>query len=342
VNRVASIVVAGVAAFLSILAIAFLLGNDPAQAATIVARGSFGSWYAIGETLLKATPLIFTALAVVIAFRGGLWNIGAEGQFLAGAIAGTGCSLVLPSSSLSSVIAICAGVAGGAAWAAIAALLKIRRGVPEVLSTILLNFLAVFLLGWLVTGPMQEGNAQYPQSEAIAEASRLVPVGATRLHAGFAIAVACAIALAWLLRRTRFGLLVRAIGANRPAARWAGVDIDMIALQAMLLSGGLAGAGGAVEVLGVTHRLFERFAAGYGYTAIAVALLAALHPLGTIVASIFFAAIVTGSGELQRSIGMPSSVAVVAQGIAIVLVAALSRIDLPRFAGTSADAEEMR
>lgn len=328
-NRIASIVVAGLVAFLSIPLIALMLGHDPAAAASTLIRGAAGSLYAGGETLLKATPLIFTALAVLLAFRAGLWNIGAEGQFIAGAIATTAASLALPDSPLSSVAAIVAGFIAGAAWASLAALLRLRRGVPEVLSTILLNFVAIYLLGWLVNGPLQERGAQYPQTDAIAEESRLLLLGSTRLHAGFFIAVVTSLVVAWTLFRTRFGLRMRAVGSNPSASRWAGVGVDAIVMRTMLLSGGLAGAGGAIEVLGVTHRLFERFAAGHGYTAIAVALLAALNPAGVLAAAAFFAAIVTGSGELQRSIGMPANVAMVAQGVAIVLVAVLSRASFP-------------
>lgn len=317
------IFISSVLAVLSIAAFGALLGIDPARVLRTITRGAFGSSYAWSETLLKMVPLLLTALSVTIAFRGGAWNIGAEGQFLIGATTALFMARILPPSGIACVLAIAAGAIGGAFWSGIAAMLRITRNTPEVLSTILLNFVAIHFLGYLITGPMQESSRRYPQSEAVDPATTLETIGSGRLHYGIFVALALAAAAWWMIFRSRFGLRLRSIGANASAAAWAGVDVKRTLMTSMLLSGAVAGIAGSIELLGVTHRLYDRFAAGYGYTAIAVALLAALHPLGAIGSAFFFAALSTGSGELQRALAMPSTVALLAQGVAIVLLLAV-------------------
>ncbi|MGH9458355.1 MAG: ABC transporter permease, partial [Thermoanaerobaculia bacterium] len=209
-------------------------------------------------------------------------------------------------------------------WAGIALALRAWRNAPEVLTTILLNFVALHLLGWLVNGPMQEKGGQYPQTDAVPAAGRLATYGTTRLHAGLWLALAAAVILYLFLFHSRIGLRLRAAGLNPFAARWAGVDVGRQIALAMLASGAIAGIGGAVELLGVTHRLYERFATGAGYSGIAVALLAQLHPLGAMAAALFFGGLATGAGELQRSQGVSASVAVMIQGVAVLFVIAAS------------------
>jgi simple sugar transport system permease protein len=301
-------------------------GFDVGRAAGALVSGGFGSWYAFGSgTLVRATPLLLTGLAVAIAFRGGVLNIGAEGQFLVGAAAAT--ALALRSSSIAGAIAIPAvllvGAAAGAGWAGVAALLRSRFHVLEVISTILLNFVAIYLLSYLVRGPMQEPTHVYPQTLTIPISVQLPRfASATRLHVGFAIAVlACACAW-WLIEYTASGFRLRAVGANPRAAWSAGqIDVPRVTTRAFLISGALAGLAGAIEVCGVTYALYENISPGYGYTAIAVALLARLNPAGVIIAGTLFGALEAGGSAMQRDAGVPSVVvSVIEAGIILALV----------------------
>jgi ABC-type uncharacterized transport system permease subunit len=300
-------------------------GFDIRSAVGALFSGSLGSWYAVGSgTLVRATPLILTGLAVAIAFRAGVLNIGAEGQFLVGAAAGT--AIALSSHAPSPVLIIAtlgAGALAGAAWAWIAAILRSRFHVLEVISTILLNFLAANLLSYLVRGPMQEPTHVYPQTLTIPAGTQLPRFGAsTRLHVGFAIAVAACIVSWWAIRFTAGGFRLRAVGANPQAARSAGlIDVERVTMRAFLASGAFAGLAGAIEVCGVTYALYENISPGYGYTAIAVALLARLNTAAVIVTGIVFGALEAGGASMQRDAGVPSVVvSVVEAGIILALV----------------------
>jgi len=308
-----------VAAFLIAMLVMSLAGQNPLEVARVSVRGAVGSQPAMLETLLKSIPLLFTALAVVVAFRAGVWNIGGEGQFIMGGIAATAVALAFPPGMFGAVSALVAAAAAGAAWSGLPALMRLRRQTPEVLSTILLNFVAVYLLGYLVSGPLQEKGTQYPQSDAVPPES-VLPVIAGRLHAGVFVALLAAFAVYLLMFRTREGLYLRAVGLNPRAAEFAGIEVGRRIARATLISGALAGLGGGVELLGVTHRMFERFAAGYGYAGIAVALLGQLHPIGSIASTLFFGALATGSGELQRSMNLSSAIALLIQALVVLIL----------------------
>jgi len=307
---------AAVAAVLLLALAGAAFGHDPRELLSILIAGSIGSRFALEGTLLKSVPLLLTGLSVALAFRAGVWNIGAEGQFIVGAMAG------LVASPFGTVASLLAAMLAGAAWASIATAMRFLRNTPEVLTTILLNFIAIHLLGWAVNGPLQEHGAQYPQSDRAG--AELFRFGA--LHAGLVIALLAAVAVWWLLYRTIHGLRLRATGFNPFASKWAGIDVNAQIARAMALSGALAGLAGGIELLGVTHRLFERFAAGYGYSGIAVALLAQLHPLGTIASAMFFGALVTGAGELQRSANISSAVATLGQAVVILVLIGFERV----------------
>ena len=257
------------------------------------------------------------ALGLAVCFRSNVWNIGAEGQFIVGALAG------LLAARWGVVASLLASMLAGAAWASIATLMRLWRNAPEVLTTILLNFTALHLLGWCVNGPLRERAAQYPQSDPAAAV--LPAVG--ELHAGIFIALLASIAAWWLIEHTAEGLRLRATGFNPFAAQWAGINVRAQLARAMALSGAAAGLAGGIELLGVTHRLFERFAAGYGYSGIAVALLAQLHPLATIVSAFFFGALVTGAGELQRTANISAAVATFGQAVVILLLIVFAAIE---------------
>jgi ABC-type uncharacterized transport system permease subunit len=287
-------------------------GYDPGVAFAELVRGAAGSPDAfLSTTLLRSVPLLFTGLAVALAFRAGVWNIGAEGQLYAGALVATWIALAgegIPRPLL--VAAVLGGAAlAGAAWAWLPAFLKLRRGVGEVITTLLLNFVAVKLVTWMVRGPLQEERGIYPQSDRIAEAAQLpLLVPGSRLHVGFALAVAAAVAVWLILRWTVFGFRLRALGASPEAATAAGrVDARRLTYGVFLLSGALAGLAGGVEVAGVTYALYDTLSPGHGYTAIAVALLAGLSPMGVLLTGMFFGALEGGAGAMQRTAGIPAA-----------------------------------
>ena len=291
-------------------------GHSPRVLFGILLNGSVGSRFALENTLLKSVPLLLTGLCVAIAFRAGVWNIGAEGQFIVGALA------ALLASRYGVVASLAAAMLAGAAWASLATAMRLWRNAPEVLTTILLNFTAIHLLGWCVNGPLRERAAQYPQTD---EAAAALPV-LGELHAGVLLAVIASVLAWWLLHRTAEGLRLRATGFNPFAAEWAGINVRAQLARAMAISGAAAGLAGGIELLGVTHRLFERFASGYGYAGIAVALLAQLHPLAILVSAFFFAALATGAGDLQRTANISAAVATFGQAVVILSLLAFDHV----------------
>ena len=282
------------------------------------------------DMLLHATPLVITGLAVALAFRAGVWNIGADGQFIAGATAAAWVGVSVPAEIgwLALIIALIAGVIAGAIWAAIAAWLRSRFGVLEVISTIMLNFIATYGASFLVRGPLQEPTHVYPQTSGIVSGAHIpILLGGTRLHWGFVIAVALAVAAWWVMKYSATGFRVRASGVNPFAARSAGlIDVSRVTAFAFVTSGAIAGMAGAIEVSGVTFALYENISPGYGYTAIAVALLAGLNPLGVIGTGILFGALETAAGAMQRNIGIPSTTASVIEAIVILAVIAIAQL----------------
>ncbi|MGE0553694.1 MAG: ABC transporter permease [Gemmatimonadales bacterium] len=310
---------------LAVLAAALAgLGYDAPAALAALWRGAFGSWYAItSATLVRAVPLVIVGLGIAVAFRGGALNIGAEGQFYAGAIGATWVALLLGSwpPLVGVPLVLLAGAIAGAIWAAPAVLLKLRFGVLEVISTLLLSFVAEALVSWIVQGPLQEPSGIYPQSAPIPLALRLPTLPGTRLHAGFGLALLLAV-IAWaIFARTRWGFWLRAVGeAPRAAAVSGRIPVDRVIGAALLWSGGLAGLGGAIEVSGVTYALYQNLSPGYGFTAIAVALLARLNPLGVIASGLVFGALEAGASGMQRDAQVPSVAVYVVQAVIIVVV----------------------
>lgn len=298
------------------------MGFDSMLATAALLRGSVGSAYAItSATLVRATPLILSGLSVAIAFRAGVFNIGAEGQLLAGASAASAVSVLpgLAHSHWNPLVALAIGAVAGGLWAGIAALLRARFHVLEVISTILLNFVALYVVGYLVRGPLQEPLHIYPQSRSIdlaARLPRLLP--ASRLHVGFVIAIVIAAAAWWIIRFTAAGFRLQAIGANPDAARVAGeIDVPRTAAHAFIVSGAIAGLAGAIEVTGVTFALYENISPGYGYTGIAVALLARLDAAGVIASGLLFGALEAGASAMQRDAGVPAVVVSIIEAIIV-------------------------
>lgn len=312
------------------LLVVLVVGASPIVAARAAFESSVGSVWAAQESLIKTIPLLWCGLAVALSFRAGVWNIGAEGQLVAGAISGAAVGLFLPSGWWSLPMVLVAGSAGGALWAGIAAALRSYAGVNVVLSTILLNLVAQALLGWVVHGPLQEPGEAYPQSALLPESAWLTqPFNPGRLHFGLFLGIAAVAVLALLLSRTRWGLELRATGDNPEAARVAGLPVGRIQGAALVLSGALAGVGGAVEVAGISHRLFESLSPGWGYSGIAVALLGNLEPIGVGLAAVLFGGIAAASGGMQRGAGVPAVAALLIQGLVVVALAWLAKRKQP-------------
>ena len=303
------------------------MGIDVGAAARAFVSGSLGTNYSIfSATLVRAVPLILTGLAVAWAFAAGVFNIGVEGQFLVGAAAATAVALLLPDWGLfGTAVAMTSGATAGAAWAGIAAWLRVRFAVLEVISTIMLNFIAIQLVAYLVHGPLGDPAGIYPQSPSLAPQTwlpKIVP--GSRLHAGFAIAVVACVTGWFVMRHMASGFRVRLVGAN-PHAAWisGGVRVNRVTVGAFLVSGAIAGLAGGIEVTGVTYALYESISPGYGYTAIAVALLANLNPAGVLVSGIGFGTLEAGAAAMQRDAGVPSVIVWVVEALLILLLAAL-------------------
>jgi ABC-type uncharacterized transport system permease subunit len=279
----------------------------------LVLKGAAGSQFALLETLTRSTPLIFTGLAAAVAFRAKLWNIGGEGQLYIGAVLtvvlGTGL-LPLPSPLLVPILLL-AGVIGGALTLMGPTLLKNRFGVDEVVTTLLLNFIVVLFVSLLLDGPLKDPmGLGWPQSpKVIPEAVLPKLVQGKRLHAGFLLAIAAALAVWFVNARTTLGYEMRAVGHNPRAARFLGMPVDSVLLKTAMLSGGLAGLAGVSEVAGLKGNLTLDLSPGFGYSGIVVAMLAMLHPLGVIVAAIFVAGMFVGADAMSRSAGVPNYIA---------------------------------
>jgi simple sugar transport system permease protein len=305
--------------------ILLVTGYDPLQAYAAMWEGVFGSTRNFSEVLLKATPLIFTGMGIAVAFRCGVWNIGAEGQFYAGAVAATWVGVhggSLPGVVLAPAVLL-AGFIGGGFWAAIPGWLKIRLNISEVVTTIMFNYIAIGITSYLVTGPLQEAAGIFPQSDEIVAAAQLPRIWLpTRLHLGFILAVVLALLFTLLLFRTPLGYAIRTVGLNPGAARYAGIGVHRNILAAMLLSGGAAGLGGAVELAGLNWRLFATISPGYGFDGIAVSLLANNNPLGTIFAGFLFGGLRAASELMQMNVRIPSVLILIIQGLVIAFVVA--------------------
>lgn len=301
-----------------------IAGFDSGLALGAMWRGAFGSWYALtSATLVRAIPLILIGLGIAFAFQAGAFNIGAEGQFYAGAIAATWVGL--HAGEWPSIVAVTfpllAGVSAGALWIAVPVWLRHRFGVLEVISTLLLNFVAEALVSLMVLGPLQESRGVYPQSDPIADSARIPFLPGTRLHWGFIAAVLLALLLAFVRSRTLWGFRFRAAGANPRAALVSGrLPVSRLIGIALLISGMLAGLAGGMEVTGVSFALFQNLSPGFGFTGIAVALLARLNPLGIIGTGILFAALETGAAAMQRDAGVPSVAVYVVEAVIIIVV----------------------
>ena len=300
----------------------------------LLLQGAFGSVFAWSETLTRAVPLLLTGLAAAVAFRARLFNIGAEGQLYAGALAAIavgglhgGSGFAAPTWLLFPVMLVAAALAGAVLLLG-PTLLKAKLGVDEVVTTLLLNFIVLLFVSAMLDGPMKDPAAMgWPQSVALQPELELArPVPGTRVHSGLAIALVLAAAVWALLRHTVAGFDIRAVGANARAAAFAGVPVTRTLVLVAMLSGGLAGLAGAIEVAGRTSYVTLDMSPGYGYSGIVIAMLAGLHPLGVAAAAVFVAGVLVGADSMSRAIGVPTYLAdvIVAVSLLSVLVATLA------------------
>ena len=297
-------------------------GVSPLTAYAEMLRGAYGSRLAVTETFTRATPLILTGLAAAVAFRARLWNIGGEGQLYMGALvtAGLGHSLMsgLPA-PLAVALLMAASMAAGAVLLAGPALLRLRFGVDEVVTTLLMNFIVILFVGLMVEGPLKDPMAfGWPQSVPVAAGLRLPDlVPRSRLHVGLLVAL-LAVGVVWVVQmRTVFGAETRAAGLNPRAAAFAGVPLGRTLMLVACLSGGLAGLAGSIEVLGPTGYVTTNLSPGFGYAGIVVAMLAALNPVGVVAAAVFVATVFVGADAMSRATGVPSFIADVIMSVSL-------------------------
>ena len=318
-------IVRAVAGLLLIIIVGGLLmvisGISPFEGFDGLWKGSFGSILGLGSAILRSTPVILTGLGVAVAYRAGVFNVGAEGQLFVGGLCGTMGALVAPDpAALSISLALVAGFVGGALWSGLPGYLKAYRGVNEIISTVLLNFVAIQMVAYAVNGPLEEPDAISPQSERLPhDIPILIPD--TSAHYGFILAVALTVLVWWYTTRTHQGLRMRAVGGNPVAARYVGVNDRRSIVWAMLISGGLAGLGGAVEVLGLHHRLFPGFSPGFGFEGLIAAILANGDAITTTVFSILIGGLRSGGEEMQRNTGVPIAFVFIIQGFIFLVIA---------------------
>lgn len=308
------------------------LGVNPIEAYAALWDGAFGSSNAFAETLVKATPLLLVALGICISFRGDVINIGGEGQMIVGAIFATWVGLTFTDLPgwLVIVLALLAGFLGGAVWGGIPGVLKAYFRVNEILSTVMMNAIAVQLMNYLLRGPMIDPSqaqlaSKIPQTAALLDIFRLPRLVPTRLHLGALIAVILAILVYILLWRTTLGYRIRAVGQNPSAARYAGIKVQRYMVLALLLSGAFSGLAGATQVYGVNYRMItdgsaSGFTGSAGFNGIVAALFGQLHPLWSIPASILFGALLVGANKMQRMVQVPSALVIALNGLVVVFV----------------------
>jgi general nucleoside transport system permease protein len=302
-------------------------GAPVGRAYALLLEGGFGSRFALTETLTRATPLILTGLAAAVAFRARLFNIGAEGQLYAGALAAVAAGAVEGPAWLLFPAMLAAAALAGALLLLGPALLKTRLGVDEVVTTLLLNFIVLLFVSAMLDGPMKDPGAMgWPQSVALPDALQLGKlIERSRVHTGLVAALLLAVASWALLRFTIFGFEIRAVGANARAARFAGMPVGWVEVRVALLSGALAGLAGAVEVAGRTAYVTLDMSPGYGYSGIVIAMLAMLNPLGVVAAAVFVAGMLVGADSMSRAVTVPTYIAdvIVATSLIAMLVATM-------------------
>jgi ABC-type uncharacterized transport system permease subunit len=324
-RRAAPQIVAVLLAFLAGAIVLWVTGHSPVDAYVAVVKGAFGDTYGIGQTFTQATPIIFTGLAFLFAFKCGLFNIGAEGQLLIGGFTAAlvGISFTGLPVYVHLPFALLAGAAGGALWGFIPGVLKARLGAHEVITSMMLSYVALYVTSYLVSYPFKAPPGWVAQTVFVAPSAELPRIlEPTQLSASIIIAVFMAIMVTLVLNRTVLGYDVRAVGLNTSAAKSNGININRTMILAFVISGALAGLGGAGEILGTHRRFINGFSPGYGFDGLAVALIGGLNPVGTIFAAVLFGALRAGGMSMNTLTGVPIDIVSVLQGLVVLFVAA--------------------
>ena len=333
-NRIIALLVPLISVLLAFIIgciIMAVLGANPLTALQSRWIGAFGNLRNVGTTLSRATPLIFTSLCACFAYRCGVFNLGGEGQFIIGSVA---CCYVATLSGVGGVpgviLCLLAGVLAGGIWALIPGLLKVYRGQNEMIISIMLNYVATLFMGVVYTNWLRDGSV--PQTISVPDSVKLSRIFGLRATTAFVIAIVVGLLIYYFLFYTSKGFQLRAVGLNMTAAEFNGFAVKRYILFSFVISGVIAGLGGSAELLGTQYRLINGFASGYGFDGVAMALIAQLHPLATILVAIFFAALRVGSTTMQAATGVPTSVSDIIQALVIVFtVAGLAMVKLPGF-----------
>jgi ABC-type uncharacterized transport system permease subunit len=302
------------------------IGISPADAYWNLFDGALGSTIGLSETIVKAVPIILCGLTAAVAFRANFFNIGGEGQFYAGATLAAWVGLTIGSVSplLGIPVVIGAGILAGVAWIAIPAFLKLKLGVNEIFTTLMLNFIAIYLVDYLISGPLLEPGGILPRTAIISQSVWLPElIHGTNLSAGILLALLAVAVLFFVMEKTTLGFKIKTIGTNERAARYAGIDVGKTLRTAIIFSGGLAGLAGMIEVTGNHHFLIDGispFPIGFGYIGIWVALVGRLNPLGVFVSSFLFAILIVGGNEMQLGAGVPAAMVYVIQGLIVLFI----------------------
>lgn len=299
-------------------------GKDTENVLESFFRGTFGSIHGFTAVLLRTTPLLLTGIGVALAFRAKIINIGAEGQLYIGALVTTwvGLSVDIPSILFIPLLVVLGFISGGA-WASVAAFLKARLGINEFLVTFMMNFIAIFLTSWAVLGPLKGSTLGLAQTDDIARSAMLPVFSDTRIHIGIVLAILACIAVYYFLNKTKKGFEIRAVGSNPLAARTAGINTFRTIMLTMIISGGLSGTAGMIEVTGLHHRLLDGISPGYGYTGIVIALVPNLNPIGVIPTAFLFGVVFAGMDAAHRIAGLPIGIVYTIQGIIMLVIISL-------------------
>lgn len=303
----------------------WISGSNPLEAYSIMIKGAFGGQRQITETLLKTCPILLIGLGMTVAFRARVWNIGGEGQYYIGALFGGLVALYwvkLPQPLLW-ICLLLAGVIGGMLWALIPAVFKIRFGMNEIISTLMLNYIAILSMTYLTRGPLQEPGGVLPVSAKFDRITQLPVLPGTRIHLGVFLAFLLVPLIYVLLWKTPLGFRLRVVGSRPSVAQYAGISVNRAILTAMLISGGMAGLAGIIEVLMIHTRLKGTISGGYGFSAVLVALLGRMNPAWVAVASVFFAALIIGAETMHVLSGLPPELADAIQAVIVLSVLAV-------------------
>jgi len=327
------------AAFIAGGIVMLLSGDNPFVAYWGLLRGAFGSWGALSRTIRKATPFILTGLSVAFAFKAGLFNIGASGQFLIGSICAVAVGVHFEGLPwiIHTPLAILAGMLGGALWGALAGWLKVWKGAHEVITTIMLNYIASLVVSWTVYAGGTQGQKPGPLSDpeaaarAISETRdvfesaripQLLPQLLDRVHWGIFLALGIAVLIWWILQKTTLGFEIRTVGENAHAARYAGIRVNRTVVLSMAIAGGLAGLAGTVEALGFNYKFAPEFTGSAGFEGITIALLGQTHPFGVVLSSFLMGSLYAGASKMQFESGVPGEIIQVVQALVLAFVAA--------------------